>query len=104
MFLATIPAVLYVDRFGRKTILIVGGIGMAVSHFIVAGYVSSRKRFAFRTVWMLNTIVLTLSVESQVLTRTISGIIKALRGLLLFSFGSMLFTSATRELSQSSNL
>jgi MFS family permease len=37
MFLATIPAVLYVDRFGRKTILIVGGIGMAISHFIVAG-------------------------------------------------------------------
>jgi MFS family permease len=37
MFLATIPAVLYVDRFGRKQILIVGGIGMAVSHFIVAG-------------------------------------------------------------------
>jgi predicted MFS family arabinose efflux permease len=37
MFLATIPAVLYVDRFGRKTILITGGIGMAISHFIVAG-------------------------------------------------------------------
>ncbi|KAI6997572.1 putative MFS monosaccharide transporter [Hortaea werneckii] len=37
MFLATIPAVLYVDNFGRKTILITGGIGMAVSHFIVAG-------------------------------------------------------------------
>lgn len=37
MFLATIPAVLYVDRFGRKTILIVGGLGMAISHFIVAG-------------------------------------------------------------------
>lgn len=37
MFLATIPAVLFVDRFGRKTILIVGGIGMATSHFIVAG-------------------------------------------------------------------
>lgn len=37
MFLATIPAVLYVDKFGRKTILIVGGIGMALSHFIVAG-------------------------------------------------------------------
>lgn len=36
MFLATIPAVLFVDRFGRKTILIVGGIGMATSHFIVA--------------------------------------------------------------------
>lgn len=37
MFLATIPAVLYVDRFGRKVILIAGGIGMACSHFIVAG-------------------------------------------------------------------
>lgn len=37
MFLATIPAVLYVDQFGRKTILIVGGIGMAISHFVVAG-------------------------------------------------------------------
>ncbi|RMY74654.1 hypothetical protein D0863_03081 [Hortaea werneckii] len=37
MFVATIPAVLYVDNFGRKTILITGGIGMAVSHFIVAG-------------------------------------------------------------------
>lgn len=36
MFLATIPAVLYVDRFGRKTILIVGGIGMAISHYIAA--------------------------------------------------------------------
>lgn len=37
MFLATIPAVLFVDNFGRKTILIAGGIGMAASHFIVAG-------------------------------------------------------------------
>jgi len=37
MFLATIPAVLYVDSFGRKSILIVGGIGMAISHFIAAG-------------------------------------------------------------------
>jgi len=41
MFLATIPAVLYVDRFGRKAILITGGIGMACSHFIVAGIIGS---------------------------------------------------------------
>ncbi|KAL4864789.1 hypothetical protein BDV12DRAFT_175634 [Aspergillus spectabilis] len=41
MFLATIPAVLWVDNFGRKTILIVGGIGMATSHFIVAGITGS---------------------------------------------------------------
>ena len=41
MFLATIPAVLWVDNFGRKTILIVGGIGMAISHFIVAAITGS---------------------------------------------------------------
>lgn len=41
MFLATIPAVLYVDRFGRKVILITGGIGMAISHFVVAGIVGA---------------------------------------------------------------
>ncbi|KAL4955460.1 general substrate transporter [Aspergillus filifer] len=41
MFLATIPAVLWVDNFGRKTILIAGGIGMAASHFIVAGITGS---------------------------------------------------------------
>src|ERR1700759_1782249 len=37
MFLATIPAVLYVDKLGRKPVLIVGAIGMAVCHLIVAG-------------------------------------------------------------------
>ncbi|EON62583.1 hypothetical protein W97_01807 [Coniosporium apollinis CBS 100218] len=36
MFLATIPAVMYVDKLGRKPVLIVGAIGMAVCHFIVA--------------------------------------------------------------------
>jgi len=41
MFLATIPAVLFVDNFGRKTILIAGGIGMACSHFIVAAITAS---------------------------------------------------------------
>lgn len=41
MFVATIPAVLWVDNFGRKTILIAGGIGMAASHFIVAGVTGS---------------------------------------------------------------
>ena len=38
-FLFTIPAVLYVDRFGRKSILIAGAIGMASCHFIVAGII-----------------------------------------------------------------
>ncbi|KAF3767942.1 putative sugar transporter [Cryphonectria parasitica EP155] len=33
----TIPSVLYLDRFGRKTFLICGAIGMMVCHAIVAG-------------------------------------------------------------------
>ncbi|KAF1938986.1 general substrate transporter [Clathrospora elynae] len=41
MFLATIPAVMYVDKWGRKPVLIVGAIGMAVCHFIIAGIVAS---------------------------------------------------------------
>ncbi|KAF2773918.1 putative MFS monosaccharide transporter [Teratosphaeria nubilosa] len=40
-FLFTIPAVLYVDKFGRKTILIAGAIGMASCHFIVAGIIGA---------------------------------------------------------------
>lgn len=36
IFLATIPAVLYVDRVGRKPVLIVGAIGMAISHIAIA--------------------------------------------------------------------
>lgn len=41
MFLATIPAVLYIDQFGRKPVLIVGAIGMGVSHIIVAALYGS---------------------------------------------------------------
>ncbi|KXJ90419.1 putative hexose transport-related protein [Microdochium bolleyi] len=36
MFLATIPAVLYVDRLGRKPVLAIGALGMALCHFIIA--------------------------------------------------------------------
>jgi hypothetical protein len=42
-FLFTIPAVLWVDRFGRKSILIAGAIGMATCHFIVAGIIGAFK-------------------------------------------------------------
>jgi sugar porter (SP) family MFS transporter len=40
MFLATIPAVLYVDKWGRKPTLIVGAIVMGICHFIVAGIIA----------------------------------------------------------------
>lgn len=36
MFLATIPAVLWIDRAGRKPVLTIGAIGMALCHFIIA--------------------------------------------------------------------
>ncbi|KAI1847853.1 hypothetical protein JX265_013919 [Neoarthrinium moseri] len=36
MFIATIPAVLYIDRVGRKPVLAIGAIGMALCHFIIA--------------------------------------------------------------------
>ena len=36
MFLATVPAVLYVDKLGRKPVLLVGAIGMALCHFTIA--------------------------------------------------------------------
>lgn len=40
-FLFTIPAVLWVDKFGRRNILMAGAIGMAVCHFIVAGIIGA---------------------------------------------------------------
>ncbi|KAI0874302.1 putative hexose transport-related protein [Hypoxylon argillaceum] len=36
LFISTVPAVLYVDRVGRKPVLIAGAIGMATCHIIIA--------------------------------------------------------------------
>jgi MFS family permease len=36
MFLATIPAVLWIDKVGRKPVLTIGAIGMATCHIIIA--------------------------------------------------------------------
>jgi len=41
MFIATIPAVMYVDKLGRKPVLIVGAVGMASCHLIIAGIAGS---------------------------------------------------------------
>lgn len=35
--LCTIPAILYLDRFGRRKLLMAGAIGMGISHAVVAG-------------------------------------------------------------------
>ncbi len=43
MFVATIPSVLYIDRFGRRPVLAIGAIGMAMCHFIIAGIVGAYK-------------------------------------------------------------
>jgi len=40
MFLATIPAVLYIDQWGRKPTLIVGAVIMGLCQFIVAGIIA----------------------------------------------------------------
>jgi MFS family permease len=37
MFIATIPAVMYVDKWGRKPTLIIGAIGMGICHMIIVG-------------------------------------------------------------------
>jgi MFS family permease len=34
-FFSTIPAIMYLDRWGRRKVLIIGGVGMAVSQLIV---------------------------------------------------------------------
>ncbi|KAK7203971.1 putative sugar transporter, high affinity [Myxozyma melibiosi] len=41
MFLATIPAVIYIDNLGRKPVLVCGAIGMAICHFVIAGISAS---------------------------------------------------------------
>ncbi|PVH68455.1 general substrate transporter [Cadophora sp. DSE1049] len=43
MFLATIPAVLYIDKLGRKPVLTVGAIGMATCHIIIAAIVAKNR-------------------------------------------------------------
>ena len=36
MFIATVPAVMYVDKLGRKPVMIVGGLGMFLCHMVIA--------------------------------------------------------------------
>lgn len=43
MFLATIPAVLYVDRVGRKPVLVTGALGMASCHIIIAVIIAKNR-------------------------------------------------------------
>lgn len=43
MFIATIPAVLYIDKLGRRPVLAVGAIGMGLCHLIVAVIVARNR-------------------------------------------------------------
>ncbi|KAK4464314.1 putative hexose transport-related protein [Cladorrhinum samala] len=43
MLLATIPAVLWIDKVGRKPVLTIGAIGMATCHIIIAVIVAKNK-------------------------------------------------------------
>ena len=43
MFLATIPAVLYIDKWGRKPTLIAGAVVMGLCQFIVAGIIGQSQ-------------------------------------------------------------
>jgi sugar porter (SP) family MFS transporter len=43
MFIATIPAVLWIDRLGRRPVLAVGAIGMGVCHLIIAVIFAKNK-------------------------------------------------------------
>jgi hypothetical protein len=42
---ATIPPLLYLDRLGRKPMLLVGSAGMSISHFIVAAMIGESDHF-----------------------------------------------------------
>jgi len=44
MWLATFPAVMYVDKIGRKPILVSGAIGMGACHIIVAGLMATYQK------------------------------------------------------------
>ncbi|KAL3440968.1 general substrate transporter [Aspergillus insuetus] len=49
-FFATIPAILYIDRWGRKKVLIIGAIGMSISQLIVGTlYAVYKDRWAGNT-------------------------------------------------------
>jgi len=43
IFLATIPAVLYIDKLGRKPVMLTGAVGMASCHFIIAGIFAANQ-------------------------------------------------------------
>lgn len=48
MFIATIPAIMWVDKWGRKPVLIWGAIGMATCHIIIAA-ITAKNQYQWPT-------------------------------------------------------
>jgi hypothetical protein len=66
---AVMIALVYIERFGRKTWLFIGSIGMTLSHVVVAGMIGEpRLHLLFQSVHQLLTLLdLTLPTCRQIL-------------------------------------
>lgn len=39
-FIATFPGIYFIEKMGRKRLLVIGGIGIFISHFLVFAFIS----------------------------------------------------------------
>ena len=75
--LATLPAMLALDKLGRRPWLIVGSVGMAISHFIVAAMIGELPQLSLLNV---ATAGLPFTPVRQILLRLAKELISSLGG------------------------
>ncbi|RAL04026.1 MFS general substrate transporter [Aspergillus ibericus CBS 121593] len=82
-FLCTVPAFMFMDRWGRRTVLIVGGIGMGISQLIVATLIGCVN-------WVIPSEIFPPGVRSQAVGIAIGFIVALITPKMLdtFTFGS----------------